>query len=161
MAVQAQHLSHPFKFMVDDATVCGSAFQDEYAGCAPAAGVRDTTLLRDFPRSDLTACSYGFEPRKRARVSADGFLEDQRVALPPAMLPGLQEVPVGDAPRRALASSSAASTSGRAANVAGVSSWLYSQGAEIDEVIRLEARDKGDDGAKRFRYIFFATPASY
>lgn len=136
MAVQARHLSHPFR-LADDSAM----FLDEFARCgAPAGTVPDTTLLRDLPRSDLTCGGYyGVEfepPRKRARV-ADGFVVDA----------GLTPVPAHDAP----CGVAMASTSGRAApNVAAAGGYgadlfpsraCSHHDAEIDALIRLEVRD--------------------
>uniref|UniRef100_A0A0A9AY03 Uncharacterized protein n=1 Tax=Arundo donax TaxID=35708 RepID=A0A0A9AY03_ARUDO len=136
MAVQARHLSHAFPHdlhgdrAMADATAGGSLSLDESAGCvSAAAGIGDTTVLGDLPRSELT-CNYGFEPRKR-------------VVLPPtAGMQGLVPLPVGDVQSRAPASG-APSISGREANGASVSgellSRLISQGMEIDALIRLES----------------------
>ncbi|KAL6650679.1 hypothetical protein ACP70R_009604 [Stipagrostis hirtigluma subsp. patula] len=162
MAVQARRLSHalPHDLHVELTSVSdlaravratedaaagggGSAFFDDYGGFVPAAaGVGDTAVLRDFPRSEL-ACNYGVVPRKRPRVAADGFLEGQGLVLPP--MQGLVPEQVGDVEGRAVGSG-AASTSGRAAaNGAslshGILSGLYHchQGAEIDALIRLES----------------------
>ncbi|KAK8448724.1 hypothetical protein SEVIR_7G091200v4 [Setaria viridis] len=147
MAVQARHFSHDFP-----AAVGGSLFLDEYAGCAPTtapAWPRDTTVLRDFPRSDL-ACNYGFVPRKRPRLAAAEapaagcFLDDQRAVMIPAGIEGLVAVPSGvvDAQSRVVGSG-VASTSGRAANGAsaarGFLAWMHHQGMEIDALVRLEA----------------------
>ncbi|XP_062225527.1 probable BOI-related E3 ubiquitin-protein ligase 2 [Phragmites australis] len=125
---------------MEHATAGGSVFLDVYGGCVPAAAWIETTVLNDFPRSELT-CNYGFETRKRARVAvADGFLEDQRVVLPPAVPQGL--VSICDMQGRAVGSGTA-STSGRVANGASVSGGLLSrlchQGVEIDALIRLES----------------------
>ncbi|XP_062184857.1 probable BOI-related E3 ubiquitin-protein ligase 3 [Phragmites australis] len=170
MAVQAPHLSHhafphdlhAFRDM-EDATVGGSVFLDEYGGCVPAAaGVVGTTVLSHLPRSELT-CNYGFVPRKRPRVAAEGFLEDQRAVLPAAMTQGLVPVPVGDVQIRAVGSG-AASTSGRVANGAtisqGILSRLYYQGVEIDELIRLESekmRAGLEDARRRHARALLAT----
>ncbi|OEL38898.1 hypothetical protein BAE44_0000082 [Dichanthelium oligosanthes] len=144
MAVQARRFPHDFP-----SAVGGSVFLDEYAGCAPTAPAwpRDTTVLREFPRSDLNCCDYGFVPRKRARLAAAGcFLDDQQVVTPPAGagMEGLVAVPpvVVDVQSRA-AGSGAVSTSGRVADGAGASrgvlAWMHHQGAEIDALVRLEA----------------------
>ncbi|CAL5032333.1 unnamed protein product [Urochloa decumbens] len=151
MAVQARHFPHDFPAAVAG----GSLFLDEYAGCAPTAAPawpRDTTALRDFPRSDL-ACAddYGFVPRKRPRLAAAPaagcFSDDQRAVMAPAAMDGgLVAVPpvvVDDAQSRALGSA-AASTSGRAVNsgasaARGVLAWMQIQGAEIDALVTLEA----------------------
>ncbi|KAL6843446.1 hypothetical protein ACP4OV_026768 [Aristida adscensionis] len=147
MAVQARHLSHAFAHDLhafrapEDAAVDGSGFFEEYVTPPPpasaTAGMGHAAVLSDLPRSELT-CNYGFAPRKRARVAAEGFLEEQGlVVLPP--MQGL--VPAGDVPGRALGSG-AASTSGRVAAVSqGLLSRLYHyhQGAEIDALIRLES----------------------
>ncbi|OEL16403.1 hypothetical protein BAE44_0022578 [Dichanthelium oligosanthes] len=132
MAVQSWHLSHDFP---------APAVGDEYAGCVPTvpAVITDTTVLSDFPGSELTS-NYGFVPRKRARVADAGrFLEDQRVALPPAAVQGLAPLPVssvGDVQSRAVGSG-AASTSGRVAS--GATFSLYDRSGEIDELITLES----------------------
>ncbi|KAL6650680.1 hypothetical protein ACP70R_009605 [Stipagrostis hirtigluma subsp. patula] len=143
MAVQARYLTHDFP------TVGGSMSPDEYGGCVPAAaGFVDTTVLGDFPRSELT-CSYGFAPRKRPRVApaeAGCFLEDQRVVLPPPVAQGLAAVPqpASDVQSRAVGSG-VASTSGRLANGAivsqsqGLMARVYHQGVEVDAVVTLES----------------------
>ncbi|XP_062225528.1 probable BOI-related E3 ubiquitin-protein ligase 2 [Phragmites australis] len=149
MAVQARLLSHAFPHdlhafrAMEDATVGGSVLLDDYGGCVPAAaGIGDMTVLSDFPRSEVT-CNYGFVPRKRPRVAAEGILEDQSVVLPPAVTQGLLPVPVGDVQNRAVGSG-AASTSGSMADGAialqsqGILSRLYHQGVEIDVLVRLE-----------------------
>ncbi|RLM75438.1 putative BOI-related E3 ubiquitin-protein ligase 2 [Panicum miliaceum] len=143
MAVQARHLPRDF------AAVGGCPFLDEYAaGCVATAtapaGIAGTTVLSDFPGSELTG-NYGFAPRKRARVAdAGGFLEDQRVVLAPAASQGLAPLPVpgtvGDDVRSRAVGSGAASTSGRAvADGAGTILSLCHQGGEIDALIRLES----------------------
>ncbi|RCV33444.1 hypothetical protein SETIT_7G083900v2 [Setaria italica] len=154
MAVQARHLSHAFppylhsfRAMDDVGVVPGTAFFDEYGLSAPAPGLGGTPVLGDFPRSELT-CNYGFEPRKRPRVTAEaaGSLEDRSVVLPPAVAQELvAAVPVGNGQRRA-AGSGTASTSGRLANGAAVSQpqgllsrLCYHQDAEIDALLTLES----------------------
>jgi E3 ubiquitin-protein ligase BOI-like protein len=150
MAVQARHISHDFPAAVGG----GSLFLDEYAPTTAPARPRDTTVLRDFPRSDL-ACNYGgFVPRKRPRLAvveapAPGcFLDDQRALMTPVGIEGLVAAPtdsgVVDAQSRVVGSG-AASTSGRVANGAsatrGLLSWMHRQGAvEIDALVRLEVR---------------------
>ncbi|CAD6341675.1 unnamed protein product [Miscanthus lutarioriparius] len=129
---------------MEDAAVAGTVLMDDYGGCAPAAAPGTggtTTVLRDFPRADLT-CDYAFEPRKRPRVAAGRFSEDQSVVVmrPPA-------AQVGDLQGRVLGSG-AASSSGRWDNGASVSqsqlqglllSRLYHQDVEIDALVRLES----------------------
>ncbi|TVU14702.1 hypothetical protein EJB05_38187, partial [Eragrostis curvula] len=134
MAVQApRHLSHGFMVTEGD-TVGGPVFLDEFGGCAQAAIV-DTTMLGEFPRSDLTMCNYGFLPRKRARVT-----ENQRVVRGPTATQGLLSVDVDVMGR--VVGSAAASTSGRVANEATVSGDLLprlnSHSAEIDAFVTLE-----------------------
>lgn len=154
MAVQARHLSHDLA-----PAAGGSLFLDEYAGCVPAPARigDDTTVLSDFPRSELAWCNYGFLPRKRPRLetaapaAGGGLLEDQRAGLPPAgteLLLPLPVAPFVDArSRRAVAASGTASTSGRVASGATVaasrgllSSWTHRHGVEIDALVRLEVR---------------------
>nr|CAB3486941.1 unnamed protein product [Digitaria exilis] len=121
-----------------------SLFSDDYAACcapttAQAAGVADTTVLSDFPASDLTGGHYGFLPRKRARVAAEpgGFFVDQCV---PAQ--GLMPLPVttttGDVQSRV--GSGAASTSGRVAVHGATLPSYHDDGDEIDALIRLQVR---------------------
>nr|CAB3484410.1 unnamed protein product [Digitaria exilis] len=139
MAVQARHLPHDFPF---PPVMCASSlFSDEYAACcapttAPAAGVADTTVLSDFPASDLTG-NYGFLPRKRARVAAlpepGGFFVDQRV---PAQ--GLMPLPVTPGNVQSRVGSGAASTSGRVAVHGATLPSYHDEGDEIDALIRLE-----------------------
>ncbi|CAD6261043.1 unnamed protein product [Miscanthus lutarioriparius] len=152
MAVQARHFSHDLA-----PGAGGSLFLDEHAGCVPApAGIGDaTTVLSDFPRSELAWCNYGFLPRKRPRLEAGpaapaegtDFLEDQRVGMPPACTERLLPVPpFVDDVRSWAVGSGAASTSGRVANGATtvasrelLSSWTHHNGVEIDALVRLEA----------------------
>ena len=97
-------------------------------------------MRSDFPRGDL-ACDYALEPRKRPRVAAVTFSEDQSsvVMRPPAPA-------VGDLQVRVLGSG-AASSSGRLGIGASVSqpqgillSRLYHQDVDIDALVRLEVR---------------------
>jgi E3 ubiquitin-protein ligase BOI and related proteins len=152
MAVQARHFSH------DLAPVAGvSLFLDEYAGCVPAPARigDDTTVLSDFPRSELAWCNYGFLPRKRPRLEAAApaaggdLLQDQRVGMPQAGTERLLPVPpLVDVRSRAVGSGAATSTSGRvvadgAATVVSrdiPSSWTHHHGMEIDALVRLEVR---------------------
>nr|CAB3484408.1 unnamed protein product [Digitaria exilis] len=147
MAVQARHFSHDFP-----ASVGASLFLDDYyACCAPAAPAwpRDTTVLGEFPHSDLAAgCNYAFVPRKRPRLTAaECFVDGQRSGMAPSGVGGLVEVPCGvDVPITSRAAGSgAASTSGRVANGSSAASrslvsWMHRQGVEIDAVVRLEVR---------------------
>ncbi|CAN6248457.1 unnamed protein product [Urochloa humidicola] len=145
MAVQAPHFPHDFPPPPAAAAVGGSLFLDDFSGCAPA-WPRDTTALRDFPRSDL-ACDdgYGFVPRKRPRLAAPGcFSDEQRVVMTPEGMEGLVAVaPVVDVQSRAVGCGMSASTSGRAVISAsaarGVLAWMNHQGAEIDALVTLEA----------------------
>ncbi|CAL5017196.1 unnamed protein product [Urochloa decumbens] len=147
MAVQARHFPHEFP------AVAGSSLflMDDYAGCAPTAWPRDTTALREFPRSDL-ACDgdgYGFVPRKRPRLmaapTAGCFLDEQRAVMAPAAVEGLVAVPpmAGAGEQSRALGSGAASTSGRAVTGAsaarGVLAWMQSQGDDIDALVALEA----------------------
>ncbi|CAN6234882.1 unnamed protein product [Urochloa humidicola] len=146
MAVQARHFPHEFPAA---AVAGGSLFQTDeyYAGLCAPAWPRDTTALRDFPRSDLACDGYGFAPRKRPRLAAAGCFvsDDQRAVAAPAGMDGPVAAPpvvVDDTQSRA-AGSGAASTSGRAADGAaaarGVLAWMHHQGAEIDALVTLEA----------------------
>ena len=151
MAVQARHLSHDFP------PVGGSLFLDEYAaGCvlpASPAGIAVTTVLSDFPGSELTS-NYGFAPRKRARVAdAGGFLdlEDRRVVLPPAAMQALAPLPVpgaaGDDVRsRAVGSGTASTSCSAVTHGGGATLALCHQGGEIDALIRLEVRARDRSG---------------
>ncbi|CAL5027708.1 unnamed protein product [Urochloa decumbens] len=153
MAVQARHSSHAYAFFphdlhalrpMDDAAVAGTAFFDEHGWSAPAAGLGGAAAFGDF-QSREPACNYGFEPRKRPRVAAAaaaGFLEDHGAVLPPAadfLVPAVSW-------QERAAGASAASTSGRAADGAGVSPsqgllarlWHH-QDAEIDALVTLES----------------------
>ncbi|KAK1682914.1 hypothetical protein QYE76_043762 [Lolium multiflorum] len=140
MAVQAQHVFrafhhhhdlHSYRALEDGATGA-SPFLDERGGCAPAMAGIGNTMPSDVPRSDLTCNdnnhNYAFVPRKRARVAASAA-------------PGF--VPVADMASRAM-SSGVASTSGMSGNAAaaglsqGLLSHLYSQGMEIDALVRFE-----------------------
>ncbi|OEL27642.1 hypothetical protein BAE44_0011338 [Dichanthelium oligosanthes] len=128
---------------MEDAAMAGTALFDEYGRGTPGAGLGGAAVLGDFPLSELT-CSYGFEQRKRPRVAAGCFLEEQSVALPPPAPQRQMPSPGGDVQGRATASA-AASTSRRAVNGGSVSqsqgllSRLHHQGAEIDAVLRLES----------------------
>lgn len=89
-------------------------------------------MLSDFPRSEL-ACDHAFQPKKRPRVAAGRFSEDQSAGL---------RLQLG----RVLGSG-AASSSGTLDNGASVSqsqqgllSRLYHQDVEIDALLRLEVR---------------------
>uniref|UniRef100_A0A804UM25 BOI-related E3 ubiquitin-protein ligase 3 n=1 Tax=Zea mays TaxID=4577 RepID=A0A804UM25_MAIZE len=151
MAVQARHFSHDLA-----PAAGGSLFLDEYAGCVPAPARigDDTTVLSDFPRSELAWCNYGFLPRKRPRLEAAApaaggdLLQDQRVGMPPAGTERLLPVPpLVDARSRAVGSGAATSTSGRVVAVGAAtvvsrdipSSWTHHHGMEIDALVRLEA----------------------
>jgi E3 ubiquitin-protein ligase BOI and related proteins len=152
MAVQARHFSHDLA-----PAAGGSLFLDEYAGCVPAPARigDDTTVLSDFPRSELAWCNYGFLPRKRPRLEAAApaaggdLLQDQRVGMPPAGTERLLPVPpLVDARSRAVGSGAATSTSGRVVAVGAAtvvsrdipSSWTHHHGMEIDALVRLEVR---------------------
>ncbi|RLM80482.1 putative BOI-related E3 ubiquitin-protein ligase 2 [Panicum miliaceum] len=150
MAVHARYPAHAFPHdrraiasspALDTATGA-SAFLGEH-GCGGhqlAAAVAGNTAFSDITCNNNDSGSPG--PRKRARVgdvAGAGLtmdLEGQRALLPP--------VPLSVVPQafRPVLCSGAASTSGRPAGPApvslGVLSHLYSNGVEIDALVRIE-----------------------
>jgi hypothetical protein len=127
-----------------DTATGASAFLGEQ-GCGGhqlAAAVAGNTAFSDITCNNNDSGSPG--PRKRARVgdvAGAGLtmdLEGQRALLPP--------VPLSVVPQafRPVLCSGAASTSGRPAGPApvslGVLSHLYSNGVEIDALVRIEVR---------------------
>ncbi|RLN09826.1 putative BOI-related E3 ubiquitin-protein ligase 2 [Panicum miliaceum] len=159
MAVHARYLAHAFPHdpraitsspALDIATGA-SAFLGEH-GCGGhklAAAVAGNTVFSDITCNNNDSGSLG--PRKRARVgnvAGAGLtmdLQGQRALLPPVPLSVVPQAfpPAGDAQNRVLCSG-AASTSGRQAGPAtvsqGVLSHIYSNGVEIDALVRIEVR---------------------